>query len=296
MKVKINKTSDLGLNFKKELHPDFWKGDVLKDDIRNKMLEIAKKFLDELKIPRLTADDITLTGSLANYNWNDKSDVDLHLLIDFDKLNIKNELLKDFLNLKRMAWNKLHDIKIKDREVEIYVQDKNEIHHSTGVYSILNNEWVHKPNISEPSLDLDAAQDKALSLMKDINNLERFNHERRYDVSLSLQEKIKKMRQIGLEKDGVYSPENLAFKILRRNGYMKKLLDIKNGAYDEMYSLDEVHSDDQRKYMCAMSKPGAKRPESLSQAQAGEMCSGPMKSENKDKIYKLFIKHELKPG
>jgi|TARA_R110002074_G_scaffold92798_1_gene202728 hypothetical protein len=283
MKIRINNAADLGLSFKDSFHPDFWEGEELNGDIKDRLLEIANKFLAELKMPLITADDITLTGSIANYNWNDKSDIDLHLIIDFEKLNIENDLLKDFLNLKRMAWNKLHDIKIKGHDVEIYIQDKNEPHHSTGVYSITGDKWINKPDATKPSLDLDAAAEKADALMKDVDSLERFEAAKRYEIAISLQEKIKKMRQIGLEKDGVYSTENLAFKTLRRNGYMKKLLDFKNNAYDEMYSLDEVHSDKQRRYMCAMAKPNAKRPTSLSLAQAQEMCSGPMKEADKKK-------------
>jgi len=36
--------------------------------------------------------------------------------------------------------------------------------------------------------------------------------------------------------------------------------------------MDEVYSEKQRKYMCAMSKQGADRPEGLSKAEADEMC------------------------
>ena len=41
--------------------------------------------------------------------------------------------------------------------------------------------------------------------------------------------------------------------------------------------LGEVYSDKQRRFMCAMSKQGMERPEGLSQAEAEEMCKGPMK-------------------
>jgi len=36
--------------------------------------------------------------------------------------------------------------------------------------------------------------------------------------------------------------------------------------------MDEVYSEKQRKYMCAMTKQGADRPEGLSKAEAEEMC------------------------
>ena len=46
-------------------------------------------------------------------------------------------------------------------------------------------------------------------------------------------------------------------------------------------TMEEVYSEKQRRYMCAMAEPDADRPEGLSQAEAEEMCSGPMKKEAK---------------
>jgi hypothetical protein len=222
----------------------FWEGEEFKKDIRQKLLEIANRFINDLGVEGIVSDDVTLTGSLANYNWSDKSDIDLHIIIDFDKLKVNNDILKDLLNLKRMMWNKAHDIKIKGHDVEIYIQDKNEPHYSTGVYSLNQGEWIDKPSREEPKLDLEAAQNKAEQISKDVDNLERFEAEKKYEMSISLKDKIKKMRQIGLESDGVYSVENLAFKLLRRSGTLEKLSNMKNDAYDEMYSIDEKKKDD----------------------------------------------------
>jgi len=41
--------------------------------------------------------------------------------------------------------------------------------------------------------------------------------------------------------------------------------------------VEGVYSDKQRRFMCAVSKQGADRPEGLSKAEAEEMCKGPMK-------------------
>jgi hypothetical protein len=46
-------------------------------------------------------------------------------------------------------------------------------------------------------------------------------------------------------------------------------------------TMEEVYSEKQRRYMCAMAEPDAGRPEGLSQAEAKEMCKGPMKKEAK---------------
>ena len=244
MKIKVNNKSESGLEYKSTFHPMFWEGEEFKKDIRQKLLEIANRFINDLGVEGITSEDVTLTGSLANYNWSDKSDIDLHIIINFDKLKVDSDILKDLLNLKRMMWNKAHDIKIKGHDVEIYIQDENESHYSTGIYSLDRGEWIDKPSREEPKLDLEAAQNKAEQISKDVDNLERFEAEKKYEMSVSLKNKIKKMRQIGLENDGVYSVENLAFKLLRRSGALEKLSNMKNDAYDEMYSIDEEKKDD----------------------------------------------------
>ena len=47
------------------------------------------------------------------------------------------------------------------------------------------------------------------------------------------------MRRGGLEKGGEYSVENLAFKLLRRTGTIKTIVDAFNNLYDKKLSLDE---------------------------------------------------------
>jgi hypothetical protein len=55
----------------------------------------------------------------------------------------------------------------------------------------------------------------------------------------NLKEKIKKMRQTGLDREGEYSFENIAFKVLRRTMYLDKLSEIENSSYDKSLTLDE---------------------------------------------------------
>ena len=54
-----------------------------------------------------------------------------------------------------------------------------------------------------------------------------------------LKDKIKRMRRGGLERSGIYAPENLAFKMLRRSGDIEQLFSIYTQAYDQLYSLDQ---------------------------------------------------------
>jgi hypothetical protein len=55
----------------------------------------------------------------------------------------------------------------------------------------------------------------------------------------NLKEKIKKMRQAGLDREGEYSFENIAFKVLRRTTYLDKMWEIESKAYDKSLTLDE---------------------------------------------------------
>ena len=57
-----------------------------------------------------------------------------------------------------------------------------------------------------------------------------------------MKDKIRRMRQSGLEDEGVFSSENLAFKMLRINGELETLSGLKISAYDKMKSLDKKGS------------------------------------------------------
>ena len=63
--------------------------------------------------------DIRFTGSLANYNWSRYSDIDLHIVVDFSKIDDDADLVKAYFDSERMRWNDRHDIKINGFEVEI---------------------------------------------------------------------------------------------------------------------------------------------------------------------------------
>jgi len=129
---------------KKELNPLLWQDGKLKKEFVLKLLHITDDFMKSLDYD-LPLKDITVTGSLANYNWSDKSDIDLHIVTDFDDFP-DPKLAKAYFDSKAHAYNKDSSIRLKGFDVEIYVQDDNEPHISTGVYSIAKGEWVTEPS------------------------------------------------------------------------------------------------------------------------------------------------------
>jgi hypothetical protein len=231
--------------FHDELNKDFWnqEDDRLDPEIRQKLIAIANDFWNSLEVGDAEYDDITFTGSLAAHNYSQFSDVDLHLLVDFSDVDDKVDLVREYFNAMKSIWNRLHDILIKGYEVEIYVQDINDPHEAQGLYSVLNDEWLKKPILDKQDFDKDNVRKKAAGLMDQIDRLEPLIEEGKYEEAEKyadkLKAKIRKMRKTGLETVGAYSVENLAFKVLRRNGYLEKLSDAKREAYDKMLSIKE---------------------------------------------------------
>ena len=222
--------------------PDIWDGEALKPEIRENLLKIAKDFLIDLPFD-LEPKDVTLTGSLANYNWSKYSDIDLHIIVDFSEVDDNLELVKELFRQLQTNWNNRHDILIKGYEVEIYFQDSNEAHISTGVYSVQNDEWIAKPTPESVSIDYANVKKKAQDISDRIDHIAKMMTDEEGDAVLDaidrLKAKIRNMRKTGLEGSGQYSVENLAFKVLRRSEELGRLSDLKAKAYDELMSIDQ---------------------------------------------------------
>lgn len=232
-----------GLQIQKGLHPKFWFRRELDPLVRRRLMKIAENVAKDLNIDRYI-DDIIITGSIATYNWHTLSDIDLHILLDFKKVDKSTSLVKKYLDSQKALWNKNHDIMINDHEVEIYFQDISENHEASGIYSIMMGSWIKKPSKTTKELDIVTAEKKADSIFNEIELLQSMFSNKKYrlvyGLSEKLKSKIKTMRQSGLSREGIYSPENLAFKILRNNGLLQILSSLKSLSYDKLMSSGDV--------------------------------------------------------
>jgi len=225
------------------LEPRIWENNKLKPEIRQNLVKIVRDFIDGLPVP-VSIKDITLTGSLANYNWSNYSDVDLHVIVDFLEVDENRALVKSFFDNARMRWNDKHDIKVKGYDVEIYIEDSRESHKSSGVYSIIKDEWNKEPKRFQSSIDFSAARRKADDIEFQVNIIDNLVIAGKYRSALRnierLKAKIRNMRRAGLESpQQEFSVENITFKILRRNGILDLLGDLKTQAYDSMLNIRE---------------------------------------------------------
>lgn len=216
------------------LNPQVWKGRELRVDVRYKLLEIAKRFIEYLEVPNFKLVDIILRGSLVNYNYTQYSDFDLHIVTDFTVLDC--DITEQFYLAKKKIWNDEHDITIKGHEVELYVEDRDAKNISEGTYSVLDAKWLRTPKYNPPAIDDRAVIAKARDLMTQINRAVRSSSVE--DIT-RLQDKIRLMRQAGLDASGEFSTENLAYKIIRNKKFLDKLYKTKNSKVDQELSLDE---------------------------------------------------------
>jgi len=209
-----------------ELNPILWKNDEIPSKIRAQLLKIATYFYKFLDI-NAKIHDVILTGSAVNYNWTDLSDIDLHVVIDYTEVDENDELVRNLMTAKKSIWNDKYPLKLRQADIELYAQDVNEPHTSTGVYSLMSNKWLRKPEYNDidiPDADI-ANKAKPYADMIDALNATDADVLDKID---QIRGKIKKFRKCGLDTGGEYSIENLAFKWLRNNGYLDKLSEIRD--------------------------------------------------------------------
>lgn len=208
------------------LHPDIFDGNSIKPNLRLGLLKIGKFFYKFLDINAHII-DITLTGSSVNYNWHDKSDIDLHIIIDYSEIDDNLELVSELMMSKKSIWNTTYPLEYKGMQIELYAQDNEETHTSTGVYSILRDKWLIEPSAEKVSVDDDIIKDKAKSYKDEIDMIKTSDPAAIIKIR-NIKRKIKRLRHSGLRTGGEYSIENLAFKELRNSGYLKKLSDLQH--------------------------------------------------------------------
>lgn len=243
--LKIPKDVLTSFKLKKKFNDDIWDNGEIKENIRVKLLKIAKDFIKDLELQSdVKIIDVLFTGSLANFNWSKFSDIDLHVVIDFKKVNTDEKIVKKLFDAKKNLWNKEHDITISDYPIEIYIQDKNESLAATAVYSLTKNKWLKKPTREDFKIPKKPLQDKVnifIEKLKDINNeYKDKNYQTVIDKTDSLKNKIRRMRKAGLDETGEYSLENIIFKVLRRTNFIEELNNLKSKAYDNLMTINEV--------------------------------------------------------
>lgn len=212
----------------------FDEDDQLITGVRDKILEIVDAFLEYAQVENIKVADIRLVGSNASYNYNEHSDVDVHIVTNLSKIADPETIARLYFDATKKNFKDSYDITIKGMDVEIYVEDINTSAQSNGVYSVTKDEWIRHPEpIEDPSEDDIAEAEEieeeiinSIKNAKDIDDLEEIID----DLYL--------MRKDALASKGETAPANLAFKSLRNKGILDKVKDTMRSELSKELSLE----------------------------------------------------------
>lgn len=213
--MKVQELSIDPISKNDQLNPKLWDGNRLNSQVRAKLMIIAKNFADFLNVQKLNLRDITISGSNAGYNYNDSSDIDLHLVVD-----VASPEQAELYDAKKNQYNFTYNLTIKGIDVELYVQDSRQSHYSAGIYSVYNDKWLSEPTQTNITATHKEIKSKARNYSSRINQALKSNN---LNTAKETMANIRRLRKAGLEQGGEGSVENLAFKLLRARGQIGKL-------------------------------------------------------------------------
>lgn len=221
--IKLSESTTL--QYHQSINDKIWMPDNnIRPDVKDKLIQIGYSWVDFCKIDRQKVKDIILTGGNANFNYTDKSDLDVHIIVDHSELGKDQEFIKDYLSDKKALWAVKHpDIRVYGYPVELYAQDVSETpHFGQGVYSLLKGSWIQFPtnlslNLSdnkEVEADSKSFEDRITEIIKNNGSLE---------SAKQIWDEISHLRASAIKEDGEFAEKNLVFKDLRNLGLLEKL-------------------------------------------------------------------------
>lgn len=211
------------------LNPKIWNVTTKKllPEVRNKIIEIVNHFEDYIQVPIEVA-DVQIVGSNASYNYTDKSDIDVHIIANYEVINKETELLQQLYDAKKTNFNRKFDINIRGLQVEMYVQDIKTTVVSNGIYSVCDNDWVKEPKPIKNFKQHDNSKEIS-KWTSHINNVLRKDDE---EAVINAIDTLYLIRHNSIACDGEYGAGNQLFKEIRNLG----LLDMLKNKLDELTS------------------------------------------------------------
>lgn len=232
MRIQDIVTESRYVKFHNQLNVKLWRSNRMRPEVRDKLMEIARVFYRFVAVD-LKVVDITLTGSNAAYTYTAHSDLDLHLIVQGTASDNQRELY----DAKKGLWNQQHNVLIRGLPVEVYIQGQNDEHHSSGVYSIMRDQWIERPSNIEPTIDDVSVAQKVRYLSREIQGAIRDSDSTKADAAKT---KLAKMRKEGLAETGEWSSENIAYKALRNQGLIDQLTAHITRLQDLALSLEQA--------------------------------------------------------
>jgi len=223
------------IEYHKELNPKLWDRDRLRSEVRGALLRIAEDFLEFVGVP-VDVLDIVITGGNVNYIYTNKSDIDLHIIANYDNINCDREA-SELFDTKRLLYKEQYDLTIHGVPVELYVEDHRHPAVSMGVYSVAHDKWLNKP-----SADIPKYNEEELEHWVDIWHTV-LEHAMKTGDLQTCRTSIKLLRDYrkkGLKTPaGEFSIPNLVYKSLRNDDTVKGITALINRLHDRSLSVPQ---------------------------------------------------------
>lgn len=217
------------------LNPKLWdlETEKLRPEVREKLVAIVDQFEAFIDCP-ISICDIHLVGSNAAFSWSETSDLDVHVIANFDVVGNDNRILGMLYNAKKARFNDQYDLTIRGIEVELYVEDVKTTVVSNGIYSICDDKWVKKPVKTKLPPEPDIG--------RQLGRWEQYiNQVCKSNVKEDIEECINKLymlRKNSIAVDGEYGVGNALFKAVRDIGGLDKLKETLNKCVSRELSLE----------------------------------------------------------
>lgn len=207
-----------------QLNQKIFDGMKMKFNVRETILSIVEVFLKticENSEICLTPLDVVIVGSNAAYNYSETSDLDVHIILNYDMIDgDPDKLIQSYFNSEKTNFNDKYNFTVKGIDVELYVEDVNTSSVTNGIYSVLNDEWIKKPVPTSVSYFVDLS--KLDDLIFEINEVLSGESVGAIEDMIN---KLYLMRKYSLWIDGEVGQGNLLFKEIRSLGLLDRLKD-----------------------------------------------------------------------
>jgi hypothetical protein len=214
------------------LNPKLWEHDRLKSDVRGALLRIAEDFIEFVEMP-IDIQDIVIYGGNVNYNYTAHSDIDLHLVVDFNTVQC-DRAVDELFDSKRKLYKEKYDIQVHKIPVELYVEDIDSTPISSS-YSVLRGEWIKKPTPDMPEWDHKEVA-RMVRIWKTL--LQHAIKTGNLSTCRQAMALLRQYRQAGLNtQEAEFSVPNLVFKSLRNDNTIRGIQTMIDHLHDQALSL-----------------------------------------------------------
>ena len=232
------------VEFHNTLNPIIWTSDnQLKPNIRCKLEEIVEEFINYIDL-NIRVVDAHIVGSNASYNYSPYSDLDLHIVINYDEFDAASEIVDMLMWAEKARFNEQYDLTICGINVEVYVEDVRSNTVSNGIYSLNLDTWIKEPVKEDVAIDEVAIDDLVQNtLIPEADAALRTSNIEELQFQI---DNLYLLRKNGLATSGEFSVGNLAFKDMRNLGYLDKLKSALMKAKSAELSVTQCSTDIRR--------------------------------------------------